>query len=44
MPEKKIIAVMGATGAQGRGLARAILNDKNSEFAVRAVTRKCFLR
>jgi uncharacterized protein YbjT (DUF2867 family) len=39
MPEKKIIAVMGATGAQGRGLARAILNDKNSEFAVRAVTR-----
>ena len=39
MPEKKIIAVMGATGAQGGGLARAILNDKNSEFAVRAVTR-----
>ncbi len=30
---------MGATGAQGGGLARAILNDKNSEFAVRAVTR-----
>ena len=36
---KKIIAVIGATGAQGGGLVRAILNDKNSEFAVRAVTR-----
>jgi uncharacterized protein YbjT (DUF2867 family) len=37
--EKKIITVFGATGAQGGGLARAILNDKNSEFSVRAVTR-----
>ena len=37
---KKIIAVVGATGAQGGGLARAILSDPNSEFAVRAVTRK----
>lgn len=36
---KKVIAVFGATGAQGGGLARAILNDPNSEFAVRAVTR-----
>lgn len=36
---KKIIAVFGATGAQGGGLAKAILNDPNSEFAVRAVTR-----
>src|SRR5437868_14839480 len=36
---KKIIAVFGATGAQGGGLARAILNDKDSEFAVRAITR-----
>lgn len=36
---KKIITVFGATGAQGGGLARAILNDKNSEFTVRAVTR-----
>lgn len=35
---KKIIAVLGATGAQGGGLVRAILNDKNSEFAVRAIT------
>ena len=36
---KKIIAVFGATGAQGGGLAHAILADKNSEFSVRAVTR-----
>ena len=39
MPSKKIITVFGATGAQGGGVARAILNDTNSEFAVRAVTR-----
>ena len=39
MPDKKIITIFGATGAQGGGLARAILNDSNSEFAVRAVTR-----
>jgi uncharacterized protein YbjT (DUF2867 family) len=39
MSDKKIIAIMGATGAQGGGLARAILNDPNSEFAVRAITR-----
>jgi uncharacterized protein YbjT (DUF2867 family) len=39
MAEKKIIVVFGATGAQGGGLVRAILNDKNGEFAVRAVTR-----
>lgn len=37
--QKKIITVFGATGAQGGGVARAILNDKNSEFTVRAVTR-----
>lgn len=36
---KKIITVFGATGAQGGSLAKAILNDPNSEFAVRAVTR-----
>ena len=36
---KKIITVFGATGAQGGSLAKAILNDANSEFAVRAVTR-----
>ncbi len=40
MADKKIIAVVGATGAQGGGLVRAILADKGSEFAVRAITRK----
>ena len=39
MSPKKIIVVFGATGAQGGGLAHAILSDKNSEFSVRAVTR-----
>jgi uncharacterized protein YbjT (DUF2867 family) len=39
MERSKIITVFGATGAQGGGLARAILADKNSEFKVRAVTR-----
>jgi uncharacterized protein YbjT (DUF2867 family) len=39
MSEKKIIAVVGATGAQGGGLARAILEDRNSPFTVRAITR-----
>lgn len=39
MSQKKIIVVFGATGAQGGGLAHAILNDKNSGFSVRAVTR-----
>jgi uncharacterized protein YbjT (DUF2867 family) len=39
MTEKKIIAVLGATGAQGGGLVRAILNDPGSGFAVRAITR-----
>jgi uncharacterized protein YbjT (DUF2867 family) len=39
MAGKKIIAVVGATGAQGSGLIRAILNDKSGGFAVRALTR-----
>jgi uncharacterized protein YbjT (DUF2867 family) len=39
MSGKKIIAIVGATGAQGGGLAHAILADPNSEFAVRALTR-----
>lgn len=38
--EKKIIAVVGATGAQGSGLVRAILTDPAQEFSVRAITRK----
>jgi uncharacterized protein YbjT (DUF2867 family) len=37
--DKKIIAVVGATGAQGGGLVRAILNDKDSPFSARALTR-----
>ncbi len=37
---KKIIAVVGATGAQGGGLVRAILADANGEFIPRAITRK----
>ena len=39
MSEKKIIAVLGATGAQGGGLVRAILNDPNGGFAARVLTR-----
>lgn len=39
MAHKKIIAVVGATGAQGGGLVRAMLADANGEFAPRAITR-----
>ena len=39
MATKKTIAVVGATGAQGGGLARAILNDPAGPFQVRALTR-----
>ncbi|MCM4151525.1 NmrA/HSCARG family protein [Arenibacter sp. N53] len=39
MEKRKIIAVVGATGAQGGGLVRAILKDGKKEFAVRAITR-----
>lgn len=39
MAERKIIAVVGATGAQGGGLVRAILADPQGGFAVRAITR-----
>ncbi|MCL4797789.1 MAG: NmrA/HSCARG family protein [Bryobacteraceae bacterium] len=39
MSEKKVIAVTGATGAQGGGLVRAILADPDGGFAVRALTR-----
>ena len=39
MSEQKIIAVVGATGAQGGGLVRAILADPASGFTARALTR-----
>jgi uncharacterized protein YbjT (DUF2867 family) len=39
MATKKTIAVVGATGAQGGGLVRAILADPGGEFAARALTR-----
>jgi len=39
MADKKIIAVVGSTGAQGGGLVRAIVADPNSGFAARAITR-----
>lgn len=39
MKDKKIITVMGATGAQGGGLVRAIHADHNGPFTARAVTR-----
>jgi uncharacterized protein YbjT (DUF2867 family) len=39
MAEKRIIAVVGATGAQGGGLVRAILSDQRGGFGARALTR-----
>ncbi len=39
MSDKKIIAVVGATGAQGGGLVRAILADPQGGFTARAITR-----
>lgn len=39
MSESKVIAVVGATGAQGGGLVRAILDDPSGGFAARALTR-----
>jgi uncharacterized protein YbjT (DUF2867 family) len=39
MPDTKVIAVVGATGAQGGGVARAILADPDGGFSVRALTR-----
>jgi uncharacterized protein YbjT (DUF2867 family) len=37
--DKKIIAVVGATGAQGGGLVRAIVADSSGPFVARAITR-----
>ena len=39
MATKKIIAVVGATGAQGGGLVRAILSEPKGEYTARALTR-----
>jgi len=39
MSGAKLIAIVGATGGQGGGLARAILADPTGGFAVRALTR-----
>ena len=39
MADKKVIAIVGATGAQGGGVVRAIVNDKSGGFAARALTR-----
>ena len=39
MAAKKVIAVTGATGAQGGGLVRAILEDTEGPFSARAITR-----
>jgi uncharacterized protein YbjT (DUF2867 family) len=39
MADKKIIAVMGATGSQGGGLVRAIMSDPSGGFTARAITR-----
>ncbi len=40
MSSKKIIAVIGATGAQGGGLVHALVNAPESGFVARAITRK----
>src|SRR5215475_4087608 len=40
MGAKRVIAVVGATGTQGGSVARAILRDRDGDFALRALTRK----
>jgi len=39
MANEKILAVLGATGAQGGGIVQAALADRDGGFAVRAITR-----
>ena len=38
-PKRRLIAVVGATGAQGGGLVRAILSGPQGGFAARALAR-----
>jgi uncharacterized protein YbjT (DUF2867 family) len=38
--DKKILAIIGATGAQGGGLARSVAADTGGPFAARGITRK----
>jgi uncharacterized protein YbjT (DUF2867 family) len=40
MASRKTIAVVGATGAQGGGMVRAIVQDPEGAFAARALTRQ----
>jgi uncharacterized protein YbjT (DUF2867 family) len=39
MAQPKVVAVIGATGAQGGGLVRAMLRDAERRFVPRAITR-----
>lgn len=39
MTDSRVIAVVGATGAQGGGLVRAIVADPEHEFTARGITR-----
>jgi uncharacterized protein YbjT (DUF2867 family) len=39
MAQQRIIAVLGATGAQGGGLVRAVQSDRQGQFRARAITR-----
>ena len=39
MISRETIAIVGATGAQGGGLARALLQDRDGPFQARALTR-----
>lgn len=39
MAKRNVVAVVGATGAQGGGLIRAIVNDQAGGFVARAITR-----
>jgi len=44
MSGRKVIAVIGATGAQDGGLVGAILNDPKGDFSARVLTSEGDLR